>query len=184
MNFAVSGTATPGSTPGSDYQSLGTSAVIAGGASSVNIPVTVIDDNAIEGTESVIVTLSNNPSYTVGSSNQATVLITDNEVPAGPAVSASPNPVNRNSFLTVNWSGVAATVRDWIALYPVGGTAGSYRSWVYTSSCSTTAGGTARAAGSCGLLVPVGTPVGVYEVRILANDGFNAIATSAPLTVQ
>lgn len=83
VNFTVGGTATPGSNGvvGSDYVSIGTSVTIPVNAASVTIPVTVLDDNISEASETVIVTLSNNANYTVGSLASAAVNIADNDGP-------------------------------------------------------------------------------------------------------
>jgi hypothetical protein len=72
--YNVSGTATPGS----DYISLPGSVTIAAGSPSAPITVTPINDTQVESNETVIVTLSSNPAYTVDSPNNATVAIIDN----------------------------------------------------------------------------------------------------------
>ncbi|MDW8373738.1 MAG: Calx-beta domain-containing protein, partial [Planctomycetota bacterium] len=54
VNFTVSGTASAGS----DYTALGTSVTIPAGQTSVTLTVTPIDDTAVEGAETVIVTLA------------------------------------------------------------------------------------------------------------------------------
>ncbi|MBI4664010.1 MAG: hypothetical protein HY735_34875 [Verrucomicrobia bacterium] len=81
-NYSLSGTASNGT----DYQQLGTSVTIPAGASSARITVRPIDDTAIEGNETVILTLSANPAYTVGSPNSATVTIADNDAAPLPTV--------------------------------------------------------------------------------------------------
>lgn len=83
VNFTVGGTA--GS--GSDYASLGASVFVPFGVTSQALPVAVIDDGEIEGTETVIVTLQagtpstacDGPCYLVGSPAQATVTILDDD---------------------------------------------------------------------------------------------------------
>ncbi|MDH3442922.1 MAG: SBBP repeat-containing protein, partial [Deltaproteobacteria bacterium] len=75
VNYTVSGTATEGS----DYFTLSGSAVILTGQSSAQIVVTPIDDGVLgEGNETVIVTLTADPAYTVGAPSSATVTIIDN----------------------------------------------------------------------------------------------------------
>jgi hypothetical protein len=80
INYAVSGTATAGS----DYIPLSGSVDISSGASSADITVDVtgMDDDLLEGTQTVVITLtsSGNPQVTVGSPSQATVGIADDEV--------------------------------------------------------------------------------------------------------
>ena len=54
VTFDITGSATEGA----DYGSMGTSAVIAAGQSAVSVPVSVADDNILEGTETVTLTMS------------------------------------------------------------------------------------------------------------------------------
>ncbi|MFB2981937.1 Calx-beta domain-containing protein [Microseira sp. BLCC-F43] len=75
VNYSVGGTATNGS----DYSSLTGSVVIPVGATSVTLPINVIDDSLVEGNETAIVTLLTNAAYTIGSANGATVNIGDND---------------------------------------------------------------------------------------------------------
>src|SRR6185503_8069692 len=71
--YSVSGTATAGS----DFQTIPLSILIPAGQSSAGITVTTMDDALVEGDETVIVTLSPNAAYTVGSPSSATVTIKD-----------------------------------------------------------------------------------------------------------
>ncbi len=80
VNLALGGTATNGS----DYSSLSTTAAIPGGQASTTITVTPIDDAAVEGSETVIVTIAGGTGYGVGSPSSGTVTIADNDAPAGP----------------------------------------------------------------------------------------------------
>ena len=75
VNYTVSGTASAGS----DYTALAGSVTLASGAASATITVTPIDDTAVEGNETVIVTLSSNAAYSVGSPSSATITIADND---------------------------------------------------------------------------------------------------------
>jgi len=93
------------------------------------------------------------------------------------AVSVAPG-----ETLTATWSGVSSpTVTDWLGVYSRGATDQTFTAWVYTSSCSTTAGTTAKANGSCPLTVP--TTTGTYELRLFATDGYARLATSPPINV-
>jgi hypothetical protein len=78
VSYTVSGTATAGS----DYVTLPGSVTIPSGSLSAPIPVTPIDDPAVEPNETVIVTLSASAAYTVGSPAAATVTIVSNDVAA------------------------------------------------------------------------------------------------------
>jgi hypothetical protein len=78
VSYTVSGTATPGS----DYTTLSGTVLIPAGSPSAPIPVTPVDDFAVEPDETVIVTLSANAAYTVGAPSAATVTIVSNDVAA------------------------------------------------------------------------------------------------------
>jgi len=89
--YSVGGTATSGS----DYNSLSGSVTIAAGSTTANITLTPINDTVVESVETVIVTLSSNAAYTVGSPSSATVAITSDDVgeaiipPTTPSLSSS-----------------------------------------------------------------------------------------------
>jgi len=73
VNYTLGGTASNGT----DYNTLGSSATIPAGATSVAVTVTPKPDTLNESTETVILTLAANASYTVGSPGNATVNISD-----------------------------------------------------------------------------------------------------------
>lgn len=101
-----------------------------------------------------------------------------------PSIFGSPHRVPQGEIVTATWSGVRSpTPKDWIAIYRLGTANTAYVSWAYTNSCQTTASAAIRAAGTCGLLIPFGLTDGLYQLRLLANDGFNAIAVSDPIVV-
>ena len=94
--FAVSGTATSGS----DYQSIGTQVVIPAGASSVPLTITPINDAAVEGTETVTVTLSTNSNYIrapVSADYAGTINILDDDIATVTVVATDPNAAELNS---------------------------------------------------------------------------------------
>ena len=76
--YNVSGTATSGL----DYVPLSGSVTIPAGASSADIVLTPLNDNLLEGDESVILTLTNNASYNVGTPGSATLFIKDKSKPS------------------------------------------------------------------------------------------------------
>jgi gliding motility-associated-like protein len=80
VTIAVSGTAINGT----DYTTIGRSFVFPANTNSVIIPVSLIDDIDVEGNETVIISLveTNNLLVSVGSPAEATVTITDNDVPS------------------------------------------------------------------------------------------------------
>ncbi|MBU7583345.1 MAG: esterase-like activity of phytase family protein, partial [Nostoc sp. TH1S01] len=78
FNYTVGGTATNGS----DYDSLTGTATIAAGSSYVDIAVKPIDDNLVEGNETVTLTLVDGNNYDLARTNTtATVSISDSDRP-------------------------------------------------------------------------------------------------------
>ncbi len=75
VTFSVGGTATPGT----DYAALGSSVTIPAGAASATLTVTAIDNAIAESNETVVLTISSNAAYTVGTPAGATVTIGDND---------------------------------------------------------------------------------------------------------
>ncbi|MGB3543280.1 Calx-beta domain-containing protein [Rubrivirga sp.] len=77
VTVAVSGSATEGA----DFASVGTSVVLEAGETSVVVPVAVTDDDAFEGDETVVLTLSSTDAaaVTVGDPDDATVTIAEDE---------------------------------------------------------------------------------------------------------
>jgi hypothetical protein len=76
VKFSIGGTASNGA----DYQALPNAVIIPAGSSSVTVPATPIEDTVpSEGNETVIITISKNCSYVVGSPSSAAVSIADNE---------------------------------------------------------------------------------------------------------
>jgi hypothetical protein len=57
---------------------------ISAGASSATVVVRPVDDTAVEGNETVVLTISTDAAYTVGSPDNATVTIADNDQPPPP----------------------------------------------------------------------------------------------------
>ncbi|MFQ5595356.1 MAG: Calx-beta domain-containing protein [Anaerolineae bacterium] len=125
VNYSVSGTATNGT----DYATLSGTATIASGTSSVTLPVTPIDDTTQEGDETVIVTLTADQNYTIGTPGSDTVTIagdpvtiaaTDPEASEwGPNVGVfTVSRVDPLGDVTVNYSvgGSAANGTDYTAL--------------------------------------------------------------------
>ena len=114
---------------GTDYQSLSGSATIPAGAAATSVTITPIDDTAVEGDETVVLTLSANTAYTVGSPSSATVTITDNDQVSGdkPVVSLStPDAVASESGpdpATVKVYRTGSTAAALTVTYQLGGTA-------------------------------------------------------------
>jgi len=115
VNFSRSGTASSGS----DFSALPTSVTIPAAQSSTNLTVTPQQDASNEGNETVILTLSANANYTIGSPSSATVTIADDdrstvsivasiptasEMPGNPGQFTLTRTTPTNSSLTVNLS--------------------------------------------------------------------------------
>ena len=77
LAYLVGGTATSGD----DFEALSGSVQVAAGATSVNIPVTILDDTLDERDETVMLTLKPAAGYAVGSQKVHTLTITDNDTP-------------------------------------------------------------------------------------------------------
>ncbi|RPE08110.1 DUF11 domain-containing protein [Chitinophaga lutea] len=134
-NYTITGTATAGT----DYTSLTGSAVIPAGQNSVTVPVTVSNDQVIEGDETVTMTLAggNSTSFTfTGSTNASatiadddntaanrTVTITRKTVASEPATDGAfmvslPAGITSSEAITVHYTatGTAASGADYTAL--------------------------------------------------------------------
>ncbi|WP_443943537.1 Calx-beta domain-containing protein [Pedobacter sp. AW1-32] len=154
VNFVISGTATNGS----DYSSIGTSVTIPAGQTIFRLPVTVIDDQIVEPTETVILTMAaatSNAAITA-STTAATVNITDNDI-AVATVTAGINgnetgPVN--GTFTVTLSKVSAT--DTQISYTLAGTA--------------TEGSDYKTITTKTITIPAGTTTGTITIEVLKDD--------------
>ncbi len=83
VNFSISGSATNGT----DYTTLGSTLVIPAGQSSATITINTINDSALESTETVVLTLTVNAAYNLGTPSTAAVSIADDDSPPLPVVS-------------------------------------------------------------------------------------------------
>ena len=120
VNYSIGGTAGNGV----DYGTLTGSVTIPANATTAPITITPIDDTVPECSETVILTLTANAAYTVGSPSSATVTITDNDLPQVSIVATTPTanetgPVS--GVFTV--SRVGCTTSNLTVNYTLGGTA-------------------------------------------------------------
>ena len=159
LNYRVGGTATSGADYGKatlregDTALFGSVAVDAG-AAGVTIPVAIVDDDADETDETVVLTLLEGVGYALGSLTGHTLTIEDNDLPdlgppavsfAAAASSAVENAGTRNVRVKLS-----PPPRDAITLsYRVGGTATAGAD--YTALAGTVAVG----AGATGVNIPV-----------------------------
>ncbi|MDB5389136.1 MAG: conserved repeat domain protein [Planctomycetaceae bacterium] len=129
VNYSVAGTATAG--PGNDYALLTGTVTILAGQTTADIDIAVLNDALIEGTETVILTLtslgSHNPSITlnpVSASLTATVNITDDDtgtVSIAKITDGVDASTPTNGKFRVTQTAVSAT--DTVVNYTISGTA-------------------------------------------------------------
>lgn len=128
VQYGISGTATSGV----DYTALTGSVTLAAGVTSVNVDVRPVDDADVEGKETVVLTVTPDATYKLGTTVSGTVTLLDNELPvvtvtAADALAAEPGTdtarfsVTRTgattSALTVRYAlSGTATDGDYVAL--------------------------------------------------------------------
>ncbi|MCZ4222600.1 Calx-beta domain-containing protein [Pedobacter rhodius] len=121
VSFSVSGTATSGT----DYNAIGTSITIPAGQKTVTLAIPVLNDNVVEGTETVVLTMNpatNNTAVTANT-NPATVSISDNDsaiATIAPGVNGNENGQVAGTFI-VTLSNPSSTPT--LITYTLGGTA-------------------------------------------------------------
>ncbi|MDB9466728.1 choice-of-anchor L domain-containing protein, partial [Dolichospermum circinale CS-539/09] len=90
VSYTISGTASTG-----DYSPIPSTVTFLAGETSKTVTITPVNDNLVEGSETVILSLISGTNYSLGTDNSATVIITDNDVDPGRAVvSLSVNPAS------------------------------------------------------------------------------------------
>ena len=153
LSYSVSGTATAGS--GNDFTIAGSGTLSVGaGATTADIPVAINDDSSTESAETVILTLTSDTGYTLGSTTVHTLTITDNDAPtpttpaasfASAASSAAESAGTRN--VRVNLSS-SAPLGGLTLAYSVSGTAtaGSGNDFTIAGSGTLTVGAGATTA--------------------------------------
>jgi hypothetical protein len=100
VNYTVGGSATNGT----DYSNLTNSIVIPVGQTSVTLPINVINDRSVEGNETALLTLAAASNYTIGTNNNASVTIGDNDISGNQTISGTlsntdpNNPARTGSF--------------------------------------------------------------------------------------
>jgi len=98
VNFVVTGTALRGT----DYVTLPAAATIPAGALSVDVPVVPIDDSALEGNETVVVSLRSGSGYVVSGLTSGTVTIVSDDVAPDLTVTALTAPAMGGAGLTLD----------------------------------------------------------------------------------
>ena len=99
-------------TNGADYQMIGESFTIAAGASSVEVPVSVIDDALVEEVETVVITLVDGERYELGASSSAALTIESEDAVIAPtpvvsvtAADANANETGDRGLFTISRAG-------------------------------------------------------------------------------
>jgi hypothetical protein len=138
VNYTISGTANNTI----DYQTLSGTVVVGANQSSATIPVTPIDDSAIEGDETVIVTLAANAAYTLGAQTSATVTIADDDAPVVTILASDPGAAEAGldpGTFTVSRTGNLSA--DLIVSYSIAGSAANATDYQSLSGSVTIAAG-------------------------------------------
>jgi large repetitive protein len=80
VNYTIGGSATNGT----DYTTLSGSVTFAAGTNTTTVDVVPIDDTVFEGNETVEITLTDGARYNLGTTSNATLTLTDNELASSP----------------------------------------------------------------------------------------------------
>ncbi len=110
VSITISGTASNGV----DYTAVPLTITIPAGQSSVTSTIVPIDDTAVEGDETVIFTISPQPTaYIVGSPNTATVTVSDNDGTSPPPPPPSFSLTITNPTVSTVWAGESTRIVLW-----------------------------------------------------------------------
>ena len=157
VNLTVSGTATPvgdytvsgGTLSGTTLQ-----VTFAAGQATATVTMTPIDDNVVEGTETVVLTLANGTGYSIGTPKTATGSIVDNDVSIVSVDATDANgaeqgqdpivfTVTRSAITTaqivvaLTWGGTAKYGTDYLVTVSAGGTLGGTGGTTLTIAANT-----------------------------------------------
>ena len=90
--------------------------------------------------------------------------------PQGVTLMVSPTSVAAGGTVTATWAGIASpTATDWLGLYTPGASDTAFLAWRYTPG---------TASGNAPFTIPSTLTLGIYELRLLSNNGFTRLATS------
>lgn len=145
VKYSVGGTATPGS----DYRTLSGAVTIPAGSASAAVVLAPVDDRDAEPSESVVLTLSPDPSYAVGTPASATVAIADDDTTLPTVTIAATDAEAREAGLdpavfTVTRSG--ATTAPLVVKFSIGGDATNGVDYQAIGNSVTIPAGSAHAA--------------------------------------
>ncbi len=182
--YGISGTASNGV----DYTTLPGSATIPAGSLSTSVLVVPIDDNLVEGTETVVLSLTDSPIagpgivYTIGSPSSATVSILDNDTnpppPNIPPTVHITSPTNGAAFTAPTNIHLYATAADLdghvvTVQYFVGNTGLGIVTNTQTSSTT-----------NLSSLYWSNVVAGSYTLTAVATDNSGAQTTSEPINIS
>ena len=119
LAYTVEGTAVSGA----DYTALSGTLAVSAYATTATIPVTVIDDSAHEGDETVVLTLAAGSDYQVGRIGAHTLTIVDDDIPVASFARASQRADEGSGTHNVTVRLSLAPTADITLAYMVGGTA-------------------------------------------------------------
>jgi hypothetical protein len=166
VGFTLGGTASA-----ADYAAVPGTVTIPAGSPSAPVTLTPVDDTTVEGSETVVLTLSGGQGYTVGAPSSATVTIADNDTaPANqPPQVAITRPASGAVFTSPVDITIEATATDDGAVQSVEFFAGGQSLGTDTTAPYTTPW--------------VNVPVGTHNLTARATDTLGASTTSAPVTI-
>jgi hypothetical protein len=113
-------------------------------------------------------------SSTLTSTQSATLAVNGVNAPATATVAAGA------TFTVAVSGGTAPSPTDWVALYPVGGTAGQWIQWKYMNGTQSAPG---AGIGNATLSFTMPSGGGPYQVRLYSNNTVTLLATSANITL-
>jgi subtilase family serine protease len=178
--FTTAGTATAGS----DYVSLPPSASFAPGAATANIAVTPIDDTLVEPNETVVLTLTGNVGYRVGTPSAATVTIVSDDVAPDLVVSALTVPATAAAGGVISISattknqGTGSSSASTTRYYLSANTGIDASDPVVGSSTVATLVAGASASASLNVTIPGDTATGTYFLIAQADADNTNVETS------
>ena len=166
IDFSVGGTASSGQ----DYTAITGPFTFAPGAVTLNIPVLVLNDPALEGNESVLLTLLETENYLVEPPASATVTIFDDDNQAPVVILTSPLPNVLFEYPAAIPLAAAASDAD-----------GSVVSVRFVADGTNVLG---EVSGPTYALVWTNAAPGVHELTAVATDNLGATGSSAPVHIN
>jgi V8-like Glu-specific endopeptidase len=189
VTYNVGGTATKGS----DYNNITNNTtntgtiVIPVGATSITLPLNVINDTLIESNETVVVSLASNNAYTLGTSKTGTVTIADNDQkPIITIAATDPNAAEVNTGQTANpglftITRTGSTNTALTVTYNVGGTAAKGSDYNNITGNTTNTGTVVIPVGATSVTLPINV---INDTLIEANETVAiALASSTAYTL-